>query len=75
MELTKRDSTDTALKGTIKNMWKDRAYKDDTVLPTTHQGQISCIQIHAGAKDRAKKISTSGGDGKIVVWDLMAIKN
>ena len=74
LEVTKRDSTDTALKGKIKNIWKDRTYKDDTVLPTTHQGQISCIQIHAGTKYNAKKISTSGGDGKIVVWDLTAIK-
>jgi len=42
----------------------------DTVLNTTHQNQISCIQIQSGDKNSASKISTSAGDGKLVVWDL-----
>jgi len=42
----------------------------DTVLNTTHQNQISCIQIQSGDKNGASKISTSAGDGKLVVWDL-----
>lgn len=46
----------------------------DTVLNTTHQNQISCIQIKSGTKDKADFISTSAGDGKIVVWDLRAIE-
>lgn len=46
----------------------------DTVLNTTHQNQISCIQIKAGNKERADKISTSAGDGKIVVWDLRSFE-
>ena len=46
----------------------------DTVLNTTHQNQISCIQIQSGGKNRADKISTSGGDGKVVVWDLRTLE-
>lgn len=46
----------------------------DTVLLTTHQNQISCIAIRTGAKIRADKISTSGGDGKMVVWDLRSLE-
>ena len=46
----------------------------DTVLNTTHQNQISCIQIQKGDKTRAEKISTSGGDGKVVVWDLRTLE-
>jgi len=46
----------------------------DTVLNTTHQNQISCIQIQKGNKARADKISTSGGDGKVVVWDLRTLE-
>lgn len=46
----------------------------DTVLNTTHQNQISCIQIHSGNKSRADKVSTTAGDGKLVVWDLRSLE-
>lgn len=46
----------------------------DTVLNTTHQNQISCIRIRAGNKERADKLTTSAGDGKLVVWDLRSIE-
>ena len=36
--------------------------------------QISTIRILNGNKARADKISTSGGDGKLVVWDLRSIE-
>ena len=42
----------------------------DTILNTTHQNQISCIQIQKGDKNSAEKITTSAGDGKLVNWDL-----
>ena len=45
-----------------------------TALSTTHQNQISCIQIQDGDKTCANKISTSAGDGKLVVWDLRALE-
>ena len=47
---------------------------NDTVLSTTHQKQISCIQIFSGTKNFAEQISTSGGDGKVVVWDLRVLE-
>lgn len=46
----------------------------DTVLNTTHQNQISCIQIRGGDKSKADKISTTAGDGKMVVWDLRSFE-
>lgn len=46
----------------------------DTILNTTHQNQISCIQIQNGDKANANKISTSAGDGKMVVWDLRSLE-
>jgi actin related protein 2/3 complex subunit 1A/1B len=46
----------------------------DVSLNTTHQSQISCIRILRKGKDQADKISTSGGDGKVVVWDLRDIE-
>jgi hypothetical protein len=36
--------------------------------------QISCIQIQSGEKSGADKISTSAGDGKMVVWDLRSLE-
>merc|ERR1712012_312926 len=46
----------------------------DTILNTTHQNQISCIQIQSGDKNSATKISTSAGDGKLVIWDLRSLE-
>ena len=46
----------------------------DTKINTTHQNQISCIMIQSGNKDEADKISTSDGNGKVVVWDLRALE-
>jgi len=46
----------------------------DTILNTTHQNQISCIQIQSGDKNSASKISTSAGDGKLVIWDLRSLE-
>jgi len=42
----------------------------DTKLNSTHQNQISCISIQSGDKEAAQKISTSAGDGKLVIWDV-----
>ena len=45
--------------------------KDTTTkVSTTHQNQISSIQILSGDKSNADQISTSGGDGKVVVWNI-----
>ncbi len=56
---------------------KDRTGQNevaDTVLNTTHQNQISCIKIMAGDKNRADKVSTTAGDGKLVIWDLRSLE-
>jgi len=62
----------------IRKQWEtlDRTggANEDTAVNTTHQKQISCIQIQSGNKDQADKISTSGGDGKVVVWDLRTLE-
>lgn len=46
----------------------------DTVLNTTHQNQISCIKIMSGDKNKADKLSTTAGDGKLVIWDLRSLE-
>ena len=34
----------------------------------------STIKIMAGDKNRADKVSTTAGDGKLVVWDLRSLE-
>ncbi|KAF2759405.1 actin-related protein-like protein 2/3 complex subunit 1A [Pseudovirgaria hyperparasitica] len=44
--------------------------KNDTVLNTTHQNTISTIRVHAGSPESISAISSSGVDGRLVVWNL-----
>lgn len=46
----------------------------DTKLNTTHQNQISSIQIQVGDKTGANMVSTVAGDGKLVSWDLRNVE-
>ena len=47
-----------------------RLESSDTSLDCIHQNAISWIAIQSGTKEHATKISTSGLDGQIVIWDL-----
>lgn len=47
-----------------------RLENTDTVLDCIHQNAISWVAIQSGDKERATKISTSGLDGQLVIWDL-----
>jgi len=42
--------------------------KDDTQLSTTHQNTVNTVRVYEGAPDRVTKFSTSGVDGRVVVW-------
>jgi len=42
--------------------------KDDTKLNTVHQNTITTIRVHEGSGAQVSKFSTSGVDGRIVVW-------
>jgi len=45
-----------------------------TKLNTTHQNQVSEVRHFSGDKASAGTISTVAGDGKLVLWDLAALK-
>jgi len=49
-----------------------RAENADTSLESIHQNAIACICLYEGTNREAKKISTSGLDGQLVIWDLNA---
>lgn len=43
--------------------------KDDTQLKTIHQNTISTIRPHEEVGGKVKKFSTSGVDGRVVIWN------
>ena len=49
---------------------KGKSNKDDTVLSTTHQNTISTVREYEGSGDSVRKFSTSGVDGRVVVWTV-----
>lgn len=44
--------------------------KDDTKLSTVHQNTITRIRVYEGSGSRVSKFSTSGVDGRLVVWTV-----
>ncbi|XP_060551950.1 actin-related protein 2/3 complex subunit 1A-like [Ruditapes philippinarum] len=46
----------------------------DTALKTLHQNTITQVSIHAGSKSDASKITTSGADGQLIIWDLKSLE-
>lgn len=44
--------------------------KDDTQLTTTHQNTINTVRIYEGSAAGVRKFSSSGVDGRVVVWTV-----
>jgi len=44
--------------------------KDDTQLKTVHQNTINTIRIYEGSPESVKKFSSSGVDGRLVIWTI-----
>lgn len=44
--------------------------KDDTQLKTIHQNTISRIREYAGDGGNVSQLSTTGVDGRVVVWSV-----
>ncbi len=42
----------------------------ETSVETTHQNAVSDLVIFRGSKDGATILSTTGVDGKLVLWDV-----
>jgi len=47
-----------------------RTENSDTHVESIHQNAINCIRLYVGEKSGAKKVSTSGVDGQLVIWDI-----
>ncbi|EKM55281.1 uncharacterized protein PHACADRAFT_255781 [Phanerochaete carnosa HHB-10118-sp] len=51
----------------------DGGKSNDTELFTVHQNTITTIRPYDGAPGAVSRVSTSGVDGKLVIWDASAI--
>ena len=47
---------------------------EDTSLPSTHQNAITQITIHTVTDGSASRFSTSGVDGRLVIWDCKSLE-
>ncbi|XP_037812018.1 actin-related protein 2/3 complex subunit 1A-B [Lucilia sericata] len=47
-----------------------RTENSDTFVDTIHQNAITCIRLYNGEKLDCTRISTSGVDGQLVIWDI-----
>jgi len=67
-------AVENAVSASAMNMFrnKDRVGQEllDSRLSSTHQNQICSLRIVAGNKQGASVISTTAGDGNLVVWNL-----
>jgi actin related protein 2/3 complex, subunit 1A/1B len=48
---------------------KGKGNKDDTQLSTTHQNTINTVRVFEGSASGVRKFSTSGVDGRVVIWN------
>lgn len=69
----KREVGGTTAMQRFKLMDSNSATENDTQLDCLHQNAISWISIVDGDKSGAKKISTSGLDGQLVIWELVTL--
>lgn len=44
--------------------------ENDTSLDTVHQNSIKSMQIYSSSNGNVTKLSTTGLDGQLVIWDL-----
>lgn len=68
----KKESTGVSAMKIFQSLDRNlRTENDDANLNSIHQNAIACIAIYEGDKrSGVKKISTSGLDGQVVIWDL-----
>ena len=69
---TKRENGAAVAEESARNLFRQMDLrgkaKDDTQLQTTHQNTISTVRIYSGSAAGVKQFSTSGVDGRVVIW-------
>ncbi|KAH8926234.1 actin-related protein 2/3 complex, subunit 1 [Atractiella rhizophila] len=49
------------------------AAPEETALATTHQNTITAVKFYSGTREAVAQVSTSGVDGRLVVWDTRSV--
>ncbi|GAD93520.1 actin-related protein 2/3 complex subunit 1 [Paecilomyces variotii No. 5] len=74
VETKKRPGAGGAREESALNMFRQMDLKgqtqDDTQLQTVHQNTISTIRVYEEAGGVVRKFSTSGVDGRVVIWSI-----
>ncbi|KAI0109613.1 WD repeat domain-containing protein [Nemania sp. FL0031] len=62
------DAREESALNMFKQMDLKGKVKDDTQLKTVHQNTITTLRVYEGRNGAVSKFSTSGVDGRVVVW-------
>lgn len=54
---------------------QSRSESDDTALATLHQNSICVTRVFEGDRSCARRVSTSGTDGLLVIWDVQSLQS
>ena len=56
----------------FKQMDSFASEANNTNLSTVHQNTITCLKVHKENGKEVAAISSTGLDGKLVIWDLVS---
>jgi len=68
----KKDSTGMSAMRIFQSLDRNLKTDSDNLLESIHQNAITSIRLFKGDKSNCSKVSTSGIDGQMVIWDLNA---
>lgn len=54
----------------FQSLDRNSRINSDYELDTKHQNTLTCLRIHSESNDTVTKFSSSGLDGKIILWEL-----
>lgn len=70
----KKESVDGSAKNMFRQMDSRAQFSnEDTELPSIHQNTITCIRPWTQSGGAVTKFSTTGLDGKLVIWDVLSL--
>ncbi|XP_050305490.1 actin-related protein 2/3 complex subunit 1A-A-like [Anthonomus grandis grandis] len=73
--LQKKESQGISALSKFRLMEKEaRSEQEDKTLESAHQNPIACFCVYQGVKGKVEKISSSGLDGRVVIWTVGSLE-
>uniref|UniRef100_A0A1B6CGM3 Actin-related protein 2/3 complex subunit n=1 Tax=Clastoptera arizonana TaxID=38151 RepID=A0A1B6CGM3_9HEMI len=72
---TKKESGGLSAMKKFQSFDRQGRIENDTILETIHQNAITCLFPYDGENGNIKKLSSSGADGQLVIWDLQTLES